>query len=173
MARALQTLILARERILAPEFSNIEEWLGRNTTAYYDVLARTGGSSWQPDRPAREWLRFNLTAHHMQAQTVPRRVDETGRLYGALEALVDSRKLPDRATVALYPAAYGLRVRRSVYQKDAEVESGTAARDLRMLVNAGWLESRGETKGRYYVPTASPRPSCCGSVSRWWDGGGR
>jgi Fic family protein len=32
MVRALQTLVLAREQILAPEFSSIEEWLGRNTT---------------------------------------------------------------------------------------------------------------------------------------------
>jgi Fic family protein len=153
MARALQTLILARERILAPEFSSIEEWLGRNTGAYYEVLARTGGGRWQPDRSTRDWVRFNLTAHHIQAQTVLRRVDDTSRMYVALDELVERRRLPERTTFALYPAAFGLRVRRSVYQKDAEIESGTAARDLRMLVEAGWLEARGETKGRFYGPT--------------------
>ena len=153
MARALQTLILARERILTPEFSSIEEWLGRNTAAYYDVLAATGGGRWQPERPTRQWVRFNLTAHHMQAQTVLRRVGDTRRVYGTLDAMVAGRRLPDRATLALYPAAFGYRVRRSVYQKDADVEPGTAARDLRMLVDAGWLEARGETKGRFYVGT--------------------
>lgn len=153
MARALQTLILARERILTPEFSSIEEWLGRNTAAYYEVLARTGGGRWQPDRSTRDWVRFNLTAHHIQAQTVLRRVDDSSRMYVTLESLVDSRRLPERTTFALYPAVFGLRVRRSVYQKDAEIEPGTAARDLRMLVDAGWLEARGETKGRYYSPT--------------------
>ncbi|NIA03686.1 MAG: hypothetical protein GWP12_04075 [Nitrospirae bacterium] len=43
MARALQTLVLARERILAPQFSSIEEYLGRNTPAYYGVLAEEDG----------------------------------------------------------------------------------------------------------------------------------
>ncbi len=50
MARALQTLVLARYGILAPEFSSIEEYLGnrRNTQEYYAVLAEVGGGSWKP-----------------------------------------------------------------------------------------------------------------------------
>ncbi|HEV2791165.1 MAG TPA: Fic family protein, partial [Solirubrobacterales bacterium] len=36
MARCLQTLVLARDRIVAPVFSSIEEFLGRNTQTYYD-----------------------------------------------------------------------------------------------------------------------------------------
>ena len=45
MARALQTLVLAREEIRAPVFSSIEEYLGRNTESYYEVLGevRQGG----------------------------------------------------------------------------------------------------------------------------------
>ena len=39
MARCLQTFVLARDGLLAPEFSSIEEYLGRNTSAYYAVLA--------------------------------------------------------------------------------------------------------------------------------------
>ena len=35
MARCLQTLVLAREGILAPQFSSVEEYLGSNTEAYY------------------------------------------------------------------------------------------------------------------------------------------
>src|SRR6267143_1167825 len=38
MARCLQTLVLAREGILEPEFCSIEEYLGRNTPMYYQVL---------------------------------------------------------------------------------------------------------------------------------------
>ncbi len=48
MARALQTLVLAREQIVAPVFSSIEEYLGRNTQAYYHVLAEVGRGSWSP-----------------------------------------------------------------------------------------------------------------------------
>ena len=56
MARCLQTLVLAREGILSPEFSSIEEYLGRNTQAYYDVLADAGAGHWQPERDARPWV---------------------------------------------------------------------------------------------------------------------
>ena len=34
LARCLQTLLLAREQIVSPVFSSIEEYLGQNTQAY-------------------------------------------------------------------------------------------------------------------------------------------
>jgi Fic family protein len=154
MARALQTLILARERVLAPEFSSIEEWLGRNTQAYYEVLAQTGGGTWHPEHSTRTWVRFNLTAHYMQAKTVLRRTENSSRLWVALQELIAERGLDERVGYALYAAAIGLRVLRSTYEKDAEVEQGTASRDLRILTNAGLLVARGATRARYY--TASP-----------------
>jgi hypothetical protein len=50
MARCLQSLVLARGGILDPVFISIEEYLGRNTQRYHDVLAEVGGGSWQPGR---------------------------------------------------------------------------------------------------------------------------
>lgn len=79
MTRALTTLVLTRSDIGEPEFSSIEEWLGANTNDYYSVLAHTGHGFWHPRADAHLWLTFNLRAHHMQAQTVARRVDEPGR----------------------------------------------------------------------------------------------
>src|SRR5215218_722030 len=70
MARCLQTLVLARDAILEPTFSSVEEYLGRNTQAYYDVLAEVGQGSWHPENDARPWLRFTLTAHLRQARTL-------------------------------------------------------------------------------------------------------
>ena len=81
MARALQTLVLARERILAPQFSSIEEYLGRNTPAYHDVLAEVGGGKWNPAADARPWMRFVLVAHYRQAHTLGRRIRESERLW--------------------------------------------------------------------------------------------
>src|SRR6266571_305391 len=109
MARALQTLVLAREGVLAPEFSSIEEYLGsrRNTQEYYAVLALVGGGSWQPANDAGPWIRFNLRAHHIQAQTIRRRIEETAKLWDALETLTDHKGLPARAVPALYDAALG------------------------------------------------------------------
>ncbi|MFB9408417.1 Fic family protein [Dactylosporangium matsuzakiense] len=153
MARALQTLVLAREKILAPEFSSIEEWLGRNTTAYYNVLADVGAGAWHPQRDAHRWVRFNLVAHHMQAQTVLRRVEDASKTWIELDKVVAATRLHERTQYALYPAALGLKVRRAVYEKDAEVEVGSANRDLRMMVNAGLLVAHGETRARYYMAT--------------------
>src|SRR3546814_10214718 len=68
MARALQTMVLAEDQVVEPTFSSIEEWLGNNTQDYYDVLAATGRGSWHPDNDATLWVKFNLRAHHMQAQ---------------------------------------------------------------------------------------------------------
>jgi Fic family protein len=153
MARALQTLVLAREQILAPEFSSIEEWLGRNTNDYYDVLLETGGGSWHPERDTHRWVKFNLVAHHMQAQTVLRRVHIAEKLWEDISQTVRLARLPERASWALFDAASGLRVRTASYAKDAEIETATAARDLRMLVASGFLEPQGETRARTYTPT--------------------
>jgi Fic family protein len=153
MARAVQTLVLARERVLTPEFSSIEEWLGRNTSSYYDVLLETGGGAWNPGRDTHAWVKFNLIAHHMQAQTVLRRIHVAERLWSEIAEALVRAKFPERATFALFDAASGLRVRTASYAKDVDIEIPTAARDLRMLVKAGFLEAHGETRARVYTPT--------------------
>ena len=69
MARCLRSLVLAREGIpLSPVFLSIEEYLGRNTQAYPEVLAQVGDGEWQPYRESRPWIRFTLTAHLHQAR---------------------------------------------------------------------------------------------------------
>src|SRR5205807_2158266 len=57
MSRCLQTLVLARDQILAPEWSSIEEYLGVNTQTYYAVLADVGTRQWDPTQDARPWIR--------------------------------------------------------------------------------------------------------------------
>lgn len=157
MARCLQTLVLAREGIMSPVFSSIEEYLGRNTLMYYDILAHVGGGAWHPDRDARPWIRFALTAHLWQAGTMLRRTKEIERLYIELDALIARSGLPDRTIEALFDAASGLRVRNSVYRAIIE-KSGdtmteqTATRDLRLLTDKGLLVAHGERRGRFYTP---------------------
>lgn len=67
--RALQTLVLAREGVVHPLFSSIEEWLGRNTQDYYAVLAHVGEGSWNPTNSALPWVRFCLKAHYQHRPT--------------------------------------------------------------------------------------------------------
>lgn len=151
MARALQTLVLARRGVAEPEFASIEEWLGANTDDYYRALAATGRGQWQPDRDAHLWVRFNLRAHHMQAQTVRRRLRRAQRTYEVLDGILQERRIPDRALDALYSAALGFRLRRPTYVDQTGIDERTASRDLRALSDAGLLRPVGETKGRHYV----------------------
>lgn len=157
MGRALQTLILARDGILASPFCSIEEWLGSkgNTEAYYGVLDRVGAGSWHPERDARPWVRFCLNAHLQQALTVSRRVKETAKLWSELEVELSRRKLDERMIVVLYDAAIGIRVRSARYRLVAEVSNQVATRDLAALVHEGLLEPRGERRGRTYIASAA------------------
>jgi Fic family protein len=154
MARALQTLVLARSGVLAPQFCSIEEYLGRNRQAYYDVLARVGGGRWQPERDARAWVRFCLTAHFRQATTLMRRARVMHRLWDAVEEKVRVLGLPERTIVVLAEAALGLKARNATYRKNADVSENLASRDLKQLVGAGLLLARGERRGRYYVASS-------------------
>jgi Fic family protein len=153
MARCLQTLVLGREGVLAPEFCSIEEYLGRNTDDYYAVLGEVGGGRWQPRRDARPWVRFMLTAHLRQAQTLLRRVRESEELWGELERIATVKKLPERTMAVLFDAAQNFRVRNSTYRAiwPDEVSEQTASRDLRLLVSEGLLRPIGEKRGRHYV----------------------
>jgi Fic family protein len=156
MSRCLQSLVLAREGVLSPVFMSVEEYLGRNTQAYYDVLAEVGGGSWQPGRDTRPWVRYMLTAHLRQARTMLRRINESERVWSELERLVEIRKLPERTIMALFDATIGLRVRNATYRSYFEegpdaITEATSSRDLRQLVEANLLEPRGQKRGRFYV----------------------
>lgn len=162
MARCLQTLILARDRVVAPVFSSIEEFLGRNTDAYYAVLEEVGAGSWNPERDARRWIRFCMRAHHTQIRTTLRRREEIEELWNACVALAERNGLPERCAAALMDAAYGLRIRRGSYQTSVgavvgeEISEQTASRDLKAMVDRDLLEAIGERRARYYLAGVKP-----------------
>jgi Fic family protein len=151
MARCMQTLVLAREGIIAPPFASIEEYLGANTDAYYQVLAEVGAGNWHPERDARPWLRFALTAHFRQAQTLVIRANEAESRWEYVSDLVSRRRLPERVAAPMFNAAQGFRLRNASYRSLADVDEALASRDLKALVEAGLLEAIGERRGRHYV----------------------
>lgn len=157
MARCLQTLVLAREGIVAQQFCSIEEYLGRNTQAYYDVLAQVGAGHWQPERDARPWVRFVLTAHLRQARTMLRRIKETERLWHHLDEEARRVKLPERVVAALFDASMGFRVRNATYRHLADTSEQVASRDLKSLVDIRLLLPRGQGRGRHYVGSTELR----------------
>jgi hypothetical protein len=114
----------------------------------------------RPDTITRPWVRFVLTAHLRQATTNLRRTKEIEALYIELDRLIGAHKLPERTIDALFDAALGMRVRRSVYkailrnQGDDSVSDQTATRDLQTLAAVGLLIPQGEKRGRYYTAGA-------------------
>ena len=151
MARALQTLILAREGVVHPLFSSIEEWLGRNTQDYYDVLAEVGQGMWNPSNSALPWVRFCLKAHYQQANTVIRRHEEYEALFSIIETIVGRQRLNERMTVPLFNSAVGMRLTNARYQRETEESSHVAGRDLKALADLALLVPHGEKRGRYYT----------------------
>jgi Fic family protein len=157
MARCLQTLVLAREGILESEFSSIEEYLGRNTQDYYNVLAKTGQGAWHPQNSTQEWIQFNLTAHFRQANTLLMRTKVMDLLWQEIEHIIAQQGLPERIIYAICDAAIGYRVRNASYRTLAEVSEIQASRDLKTAVDAGLLLPTGERRGRLYVGSLQVR----------------
>lgn len=154
-SRALSTLVFSREALMPSEFSSIEEWLGhgQNTYRYYDMLKDVGGEVWSPQRDAGPWICPG--AHHMQAQTAKRRIEFFRDAWLLLVDQVEISGLDKRMAFALMPALAGGKVRRTMYQRDADLNSDTAMRDMKAMVRTGWLRSHGQARGRFY--TMRPR----------------
>ena len=162
MARCLQSFVLGCAfGGLSPVFSSIEEYLGRNTAAYYAALTETAAGSWSPERSSRPWIEFCLTAHYRQASALRRRIDRFQALWDRCEQIAANSRVPDRTIDALMQAARGWRLNRSLYMsivKSAsgeEISDAMATRDLAAMAAAGLLEPVGEKRGRHYLPSES------------------
>lgn len=154
MGRAMQTMVFSTEGTAEPLFSSIEEYLGRYTPQYYEVLAKVGQGAWHPGHDPLPWIKFCLKAHYRQAEEYLLRIRETADLWELLHYEMESRGLNERMTLALIDAAFRLRIRNASYRHMAGVSSEVAGRDLKALCDNGFLIAKGEKRGRYYM--ASP-----------------
>ena len=164
MARCLQSFVLGcADSEMSPVFASIEEYLGRNTGAYYGALTDTAAGSWSPERSARPWIEFCLTAHYRQAATLRRRIDRFEALWDRCEQTAARCRLPDRTVDALMHSARGWRLHRSLYisivrsATGEQISDAMATRDLAAMASAGLLDPEGEKRGRHYLPSESLR----------------
>jgi len=156
LARIVQSLALAREGLLAPELGSIEEYLGRNTAAYYATLQKVQGGSYQPRRDASAWVGFCVQAHIHQAKRRLEQIAQARARWSYLEDLVECRGWPDRLVIALEQSLFqGLD--RASYAAEAEVSAPTASNDLRRLVDAGLVNRRGRGRTTRYVASETLR----------------
>lgn len=153
IARIVQSLVLARGGLGAPEFFSIEEYLGEHTSDYYAALRDTQGGSFQPERDATGWVAFCLEAHIAQARRRIAQAEQAATRWQHLEELAGRRGWPDRIVIALEQSLLG-GTDRGKYAEEADVSPATASADLRRLLDAGLVEQRGRGRSSGYV--ASP-----------------
>ena len=156
ISRILQSLVLARGGLLAPEFVSIEEYLGRNTGAYYATLQAAQGGRYQPERDPSPWVRFCVAAHIEQARLRLQQLAEAGKRWAYLEALLERRGWPDRLVIALEQSLFQGTDRGS-YAAEADVSAATASGDLRRLLDAGLIVQEGRGRTTRYAASDSLR----------------
>lgn len=154
ISRLVQSLVLARDGVLASSLGSIEPYLAAHTEAYYRQLQQAHGPIYDPTIDAYPWVDFCVDAHIAQASRRIELVADAGRRWNALEAYVSERGWPDRLVIALEGAATGLVDRRS-YVEQSEVSTAAASLDFRRLVDAELIVPVGS--GRSSAYRASPR----------------
>lgn len=149
VARIVQSLVLALEGLISPEFSSIEEHLGNNTPAYYKALRDTQGGSYQPERDASGWIDFCIEAHLAQARQRLAQIETAAARWALLEQLVEDRGWPDRIVIALEQSLLG-GTDRTKYGAEADVSPATASADFRRLLDAALVEQEGRGRSTRY-----------------------
>jgi len=150
VSRIVQSLVLAREGLAAPEFFSIEEYLGSHTQEYYAALRQVQGGSYRPDRDASSWVSFCVVAHLTQARQRLAQIKAAAARWAVLEGLVATRNWPDRLTIALEQSLVG-GTDRGRYGTEADVSPATASADFRRLLDAGLVRQRGRGRNIGYL----------------------
>jgi Fic family protein len=155
ISRIVQSLVLARDGEVTPEFASIEEYLREHTPDYYAAL-QTTGETYSPERDATGWVEFCVEAHLAQARRRLDQIDLAGQRWTALETLAERRGWPERIVIALEQALVGGTDRR-LYASEAAVATATATNDLRRLLDAGLVEQVGLGRSTRYQATGQLR----------------
>ncbi len=156
IARIIQSLVLARDGLVAPEFASIEEYLGERTGAYYAALREVQGPGYDPSRDAAGWVRFCVGAHLEQAERRLRELETAAARWEVCERLVASRNWPDRCVIALERALTG-HLDRAGYAAEAGISPMTANLDIRRLLDAGLVDQGGRSRATRYRASAELR----------------
>ena len=151
VARVVQSLVLAREGLLRPEFVSIEPFLGRHTREYYAILEQVQGPSYDPRGDASPWVEFCIDAHVSQAAERRQWAVTAYTRHDFCVRLAAEKRYPERFVIALDQALIGLPLRNVDYRREADIASPTAVQDLQRLRHDGWLEQQGGGRSVRYV----------------------
>jgi len=166
LARVVQSLVLAKEGLLRPEFVSIEPYLARHTREYYAVLEEVQGPAFDPSRDVSSWVEFCIDAHVTEATERAQWVRVAYARHDFCTRLAADHAYPERLVAALDQALLGLPLTNADYRRDAEIASPTAVQDLQRLRRDGWLEQQGGGRSVRYVATAKLHAAWAESTER-------
>ena len=156
ISRIVQSLVLAREGLISPEFGSIEEYLGTHTADYYAALNEAHGPRYEPERDASGWVAFCVEAHLAQARQRLTQIKDAAARWTRLEQLVEARNWPDRLVIALEQSLTGGSDRAN-YAGKAGISLATASADFRRLLDAELVEQSGRGRSVRYGASAKLR----------------
>jgi Fic family protein len=165
ISRIVQSLVLARDGLAAPEFLSIEEYLGAHTPDYYAALREAQGGSYRPERDAGGWVAFCVEAHIAQARQRLAQIDRAAARWERIEGLLAERRWPDRLAIALEQSMLG-GTDRAGYAQEAGVSPATASADFRRLLDAGLVRQRGRGRSSAYVAADALRDATAAEAGR-------
>src|SRR5437773_2104627 len=123
LARVVQSLVLAKEGLLRPEFVSIEPYLGRHTREYFAVLEEVQGAAFDPTRDVSSWVEFCIDAHVAEATDREQWVRIAYARHDFCTRLATEHGYPERFVVALDQALLGLPVTNADYRCAADTAS--------------------------------------------------
>src|ERR1700674_4115491 len=151
VARIVQSLVLAKERLLRPELVSIEPYLGRQTREYYAVLEEVQGPAFDPHRDASPWVEFCIEAHLFEARERRSWLEIAFARHDFCERVAHEQRYPERFVMALDQALLGLPLTNVDYRREADIAGPTATQDLQRLRREGWLDQEGGGRSVRYV----------------------
>jgi hypothetical protein len=152
-ARVAGSLMLMRCGIGSPELLNIESQIRASRDRYFAVLQATHGPRYEPhEHPASPWLEYfaevcvdRLAIRNRVAAAIP---GDVGLL--VMELSAENGVTPEWPLILLSTSVAPVRTSRIA--EILELSPARARAILAAMVAGGWLEARGERRGRLYVP---------------------
>jgi Fic family protein len=148
-ARVLSSLTMYRGGFKDPAFTNLEEWWGRNTSAYYAAF-QCLGSTFDSGTDVTPFVHAHVRAQLAQVYVLALRQRAEGLLWTALENLLEDHGLPPRLANALYDNFFARSVTTGYYRDLIDASPATARNDLQAAVASRLVSAVGKTRGRRY-----------------------
>ncbi len=161
-ARGLTTLLLQRSPFGFRDLLSMESWFADRRDAYINAIERVQGRTFSDAYDMTAWLEFFVGAMAASAQSLINELTDWRRWMQDVQGALRQAGLNDRQADGLAYTAQAGRISRPEYVEITGVSPITATRDLARLVEAGFLEVQGRTRGRIYLlkeRSSSPPPT--------------